>query len=59
MLANENDYKTFINMSNHPDKILKIIKQHEPLSLTKEQNKLLAKSKNDPDFDPEFLASKN
>ena len=36
LLANENDYKTFLNMSNHPDKLLKVVKQHEPLSLTKE-----------------------
>ena len=59
MLANENDYKTFINLSNNPEKILKLIKAHEPLAMTKEQTKLLEKSKNDPDFDPEFLVSKN
>ena len=59
MLANENDYKTFLSMSNHPDKILKLIKSQEPLAMTKEQTKLLDKSKDDPDFDPEFLSSKN
>ena len=59
LLSNENDYNAFLNMCTHPDKILKAIKEHEPLHLTKEQIKVLNSTKNDPDFNPDNIATKS